>query len=150
MSRCQTANNAKLTVIATVSAIDAQQASIQLTAEQQKSCANCQGKGGCQSLSLYQLFFAQNPLHIANRQYHVGQRLRVIFPDRLISHSVYWLLGLPLLGFISGVLLGYLHHELTAFFSGLFLAVAAYFGGKTHVNRLLQKQLLIQPVHADN
>lgn len=140
-------NESNLYVKATVTAVQPQTATIRLSAEQEKSCAQCQGKGGCRSLSLYQLIFAHKPLTIANVGYRQGQQLRLSFPNKLMSNSIFWLLGLPLLGFIVGVLIGQLHHELTAFGMGLLLTFGGYFIGNKHIKRQLQQELIISKVN---
>lgn len=141
---CQ--NSQKLQVNATVTAIHAHTATITLSAEQEKHCAQCQGGGGCRSLSLYQLIFSHKPLNITNNDYRQGQQLSLIFPDKLMINSIFWLLGLPLLGFIIGILIGQLHHEITAFAMGLLLTLGGHLVGKNLITKQLQQQLVINNI----
>lgn len=130
-----------------VVAINGQHATISVSATPQKSCAHCQNKGGCQSLSLYQLVFAKHPIDIDNDQYHVGQPLQLRFPKELISQSIMALLGLPLLAFIIGVLGGYFIHELIAFAIGIVLATGVLMLSRRWLLKYFSKNLVIIKIH---
>lgn len=135
----------KQTIEATITEVAEQQASVRLHTPQQQSCHHCQTQGGCRSLSLYQLLFANQPIYIQNQSYHVGQTIQLQFPDRLILQAVGWLLGLPLAGFILGVLIATPIHELAGFALGIILAVVGIGFGKRVLGKKLGRQLLILP-----
>lgn len=116
-------------------------AAISTTAK--KNCQQCQNKGGCQSLSIYQLFFANRPMILPNKGYHQGQQLTIDFPATLIQQSIGLLLGLPLTGFIIGVLLGGSQHELTGFGIGIVLGLAAYFMSQRLTRRRLLHKVIV-------
>lgn len=145
MSRCQYRPKTPTTTVnARVMQVQQHTATVALSATAKKNCTHCQGKGGCQSLSLYQLLFAQKPLTIRNDNYHTGQSLDIQFPNSLIQSSVLWLLGLPLAGFVIGVVLGGIYHELAGFSAGVGLAFLGYYLGKKHVSSRLSRYLTIQ------
>lgn len=141
------------TVIGTVIQTNADTASIELSSPQRANCVQCQNKGGCQSLSLYQLIFAKRPLLIANQNYKPQQQLTIHFPDKLLNTAVYYLLGLPLAGFFIGIIGGWLLQtvfsvalgEVTGFFSGIVLAVWGYKKSKHLIQNKIKKQLHIKP-----
>ncbi len=133
----------KQNVSATVINIVGRQARIRLHTPQQQSCQHCQTQGGCRSLSLYQLLFANRPIHIDNQDYHIGQQLQLQFPDSLILQTVGLLLGLPLLGFIVGVVIATPIHELAGFVLGIACASVGIWLGKRYLHKNLSRQLLI-------
>ncbi len=121
---------------ATVTAIDGQRAHITLNAAS-AACKRCTQRGGCQSLSVYQWFFADKPLTLANRGYHRGQHLSVAVSPAQLSQALRWLLGLPLAGFISGVLLSPAVGEISGFLLGVVLAAFAFIVAKQRVRKQL-------------
>lgn len=131
------------TVIGLVTAIADNHADITLQAPQQQSCKQCQNQGGCQSFSLYHLLFAKRPIVIENRHYQLGQQLRLTFPNHMILQSVAYLLGLPLLGFVGGVMVAVTYHELAGFALGLCLATFGGGYGRKVTRQSVIKKLII-------
>lgn len=140
-----TCSSGQLTLKGTVTEVNKQIAHLSISPSEKKSCRQCHNKGGCQSLSLYQLFFANHPITVPNKHYAIGQSLIIHFPSAMIQQSVALLLGLPLVGFISGILMGAVHHELTGFAAGLVLGIAAYF-----MSRQLVKKRLLNKIQMTN
>ncbi len=108
---------------------------------------------GCQSLSVYQLIFAKRPLKIDNKNYYVGQQLQAVFPNYLLQQSLYLLLGLPLLGFIVGAIIGSFTHELIGFGLGIVMATSAYFLAKKQAKNLFSRHFQltkIEPIAIHN
>ncbi len=131
------------TVSATITDVATDKATIRLDTPEQKSCHHCQTQGGCRSVSLYQLLFANRPIYIDNDDYRIGQQLILQFPDNLILNAVGLLLGLPLLAFVIGVGIATPIHELAGFGLGITLTVIGIGVGKKYLHRKLSKQLLI-------
>lgn len=136
----------QLTVQATVTSIQQQQAEIRLIMQQQKHCSHCQGHGGCRSFSLSHWLFGTKGLSLPNAGYHLGQKLAITFPSHLVQYSLNRLLGLPLAGFLGGIFIGNLHHELTAFLLGVFLSTTGHLIGKQQVQRHLSQQLTVNDI----
>ncbi len=124
---------------ATVVKLDTAKATLQIDTPSAKSCVHCQHGGGCQSLSIYQLLFAKRPITIKDQGYAVGQRLIIDFPEDIIQKTVCYLLGLPLLGFILGIFLGQLRHEVLAFALGALFAGIGLLLGRKQVRKQLQQ-----------
>ncbi len=123
INRCQT-------LTAEISAATPAQAILNLFPTS-TSCDSCQQRGGCQSLSLYQWFFAQNTLVIAqpqNSPYQCGEKLSLSFPASLLQRIVMWLLGLPFLGFLLGISASEIVGELAGFTLGAVLAGVTFYG----------------------
>lgn len=139
----------QLTLQATVTTVQQEQAEIVLVPKQKKQCSHCQGQGGCQSFSLSHWLFTSKNLTLPNTGYRPGQKLSITFPSDLIQYSLNYLLGLPLLGFLGGILLGNLHHELTAFLLGSLLGLTGYAIGKQQVQRYLKHQLTVKQLTVD-
>lgn len=131
------------TITGLVTAVTGNHADITLQAPQQQSCKQCQNQGGCQSFSLSHLLFAKRPIVIENRHYQLGQQLRLDFPNHMILQSVAYLLGLPLLGFIGGVMMASAYHELAGFTLGLCLATLGVFYGRKVTRQSVIKKLII-------
>lgn len=131
------------TAVAVVTDIHDKAAVLQISDQQRQSCAQCHNKGGCQSLSLYQLLFAKRPITIMDKGYRVGQRLRIHFPKNLILHTLVLLLGLPLMGFIVGVLLAGQSHELLGFSLGVGIAWGIMVGGSRMIRRRVYRHVCI-------
>ncbi|PIE45022.1 MAG: hypothetical protein CSA45_04465 [Gammaproteobacteria bacterium] len=130
-------------VDAVVTGIKGDKVTVSIEAPKQKSCSQCQSQGGCQSLSLYQLIYAKRPLTINNRDYRLGEQLQISFPNTLIRLSIYWLLGMPLLGFIVGVIIGWQDRELIGFFVGIGLAFLGFLWGKRQMQKKVHQSLII-------
>ncbi len=131
------------TVNATITDIVNDKATIRLDTPEQKSCQHCQTQGGCRSVSLYQLLFANRPIYIDNKDYSIGQQLTLQFPDNLILNTVGLLLGLPLIAFVIGVVIATPIHELAGFALGISLATIGIGLGKKFLHQKLSQQLLI-------
>lgn len=129
MSTCQEHFSAEVT------AIRGQEAIISLKAPLANNCQQCQQRGGCQSLSIYQWFFASQLPTLPNRQYHLGQQLSLTFPSALLQRSIAALLGIPLLGFLLGAVSSLLIGELLGFFLGITLASLGFYDAKRRVTR---------------
>lgn len=129
---------------ATVTAIEGQYANINLQKPLAAQCAQCQQRGGCQSISIYQWFFAARPLRLPNQHYQPGQQLHVDFPLRFLPRAVGLLLGLPLAGFTVGALSSPIISEIGGFLFGVILAIGGFYVAKQHIRRHFQQQLGIQ------
>ncbi len=130
------------TVSAIITDIATDKAAIRLDTPEQKSCHHCQTQGGCRSVSLYQLLFANRPIYIDNKNYRIGQQLTLQFPDNLILQTVGLLLGLPLLAFVIGVLIATPIHELAGFGLGIALAAIGIGIGKKYLHKKLSTLLI--------
>ncbi len=139
MTKIACPTNKKQAVQAIVVKLDTITATVQIDNPGNKHCIHCQRQGGCQSLSIYQLFFAKRPLTISNQGYTIGQQLVIDFPEDIIQKTVYYLLGLPLLGFLLGIFLGQLQHELIAFVLGVLFAGIGLLLGRKQVNKQLHQ-----------
>lgn len=130
-----------LTVILTVTQLDSNQRYVHAVMDSPKTnhCPQCQSRGGCQSLSIYQLLFAKRPLKINNKNYHIGQKLQASFPNDLLQKTLYRLLGFPLLSFIIGVIVGSFQHELLGFCLGVAGAIIAYFFARKQTQSLFNR-----------
>ncbi len=141
-------NNEKSTVILSVTEISQnnQYAQVTVATPAKNNCQTCASGNGCQSFSIYQLIFANRPLKINNQNYHQGQQLSATFPNRLLQQTLYFLLGLPLLGFILGAIIGSFTHELLGFALGLSLAIITYFFTKKQTKKLISKHLQLTQI----
>lgn len=145
---CETMQNCtqlSQTAVAVVTGITDKTAVIQINDRQRQSCAQCHNKGGCQSLSLYHLLFAKRPISITNQDYRIGQKVSIRFPKSLILQALGWLLGLPLAGFILGVLLAGKSHELMGFVLGVGIALVTMLGGSYIVRRRIRHSIAVYP-----
>ncbi len=139
MTKTTCLNHKRQAIQATIVNLDTATATLQIDTPDNNSCIHCQHQGGCQSLSIYQLLFSKHPITIENQGYAIGQQLIIDFPEDIIQKTVCYLLGLPLLGFIFGIVLGQLWHELLAFTLGALFAGIGLLLGRKQVRKQLHR-----------
>lgn len=88
---------------ATVTAITGNSAHLLLTDSRQQQCEQCQQGKGCQSFSLYQWLYGNQPIAVPNAGYQINQQLSIQFPRYLLLNSIGLMLGTPLLAFLIGI-----------------------------------------------
>ncbi len=134
-------------VDAVVTDITSGKAIIQVESPKQQSCQHCQTQGGCRSVSIYQLLFANLPIYIDNNNYHIGEQLELQFSNNLIMQAIWLLLGLPLIAFIIGVFIANPVHELLGFLLGIILTVVTVYFSKNYLVKNISQKISIVKSH---